>query len=307
MRTELPTVGRVVDDEGRVVVTDGEEPYGVYVDGEKIADLGKVWDDFALSPNGRYLGFSSYDPYEVVVIDLETGARVSVPYPDGVELNRPKVRRVADDGASVVLSDRTGSQNDRSLRIVYGRLTTDGSLTQLGGGVRHSTWGRNEGDQKFWEQGNVTQDGQFAITGLSIAQLGDKPLPGTEPTAPRAEVFADYVRVSDARCTTNTFTNIPYWGKWHKPSITVANTPQRADVYPVVKFKGKVSWLIFGGSPYGNLSFVEPGPTYSLSRLGYVGGWKLSGTLTFEDGSTLSGSKTVPFHGLPFCEYAPWG
>lgn len=294
-------IADVIDGAGRLVVRDG-----IFVDGKKIADVGDSWTDFTLSSNDRYLGFTRYGSGGLVIFDLQTGTKVEFPSPTYPGKAYPRVRRVADDGKSLILSDRFGSQNDRSLRIFYGRVSTDGTLTQLGGGVRHSTWGRNNGDDEGFEQGNVTQDGQFAITGLHIAQLGDKPLPGTEPTAPRAEVFSDYVTVSDAWCTTSSFPGIPIFGRWRAPSVTVANTPQRANEYPVVSFKGKVTWL-FGFDAYSSLPIVEPGPTYPLRRLGYLGGWKLSGTITFEDGSTMSGSKTVPFHGLPGCTWSLFG
>ncbi len=295
-RTDLPQAesayATAMDDAGRIAVSGGH----IFIDGVKRFEAPKGVEQLVISPGGTFAAGLSLYRDTVVGIDLQTGAIGSTPLPSYGDSYVPRVRHVADDGGSVILSDVLG-QRSATPRLVFGRLDRNGALTQLGGDVPFTDW-EWLGEFQEDKRGGITADGAFAFTGLHVAQLGSKPLPGVEPAVPSTPQMSDYVFIGDAACIKWT-----PWAPWlprtySRPRATLAFKAQRTDLRHAVAFTGKVSRTKTGAVTTPNLVLV-PGTPVELPSIGYNGGFKVEGTVTLNDGTKLTGSSVVASHAAP--------
>lgn len=307
-RTPLPAVSedeafyaRSMDDAGRVAIN----PSSIYIDGVKkyatptSSQPENRVETWVVSPNGDFAAGLGLYRDRVIGIDLRNGNTRTIPfstYPDAYNL---RLRHVANDGGSVIVTDVFG--RDAKEHMAVGRIDGSG-LKQLGDDIPLTDWEWMSGEYQGDRIGGVTADGAFAYTGLNLAKLGSKPLPGAEPNLPTTAVAPDYLFITDDTCL-RTRSN---WQPpiWNKANVTLAVKPQKTDLRHAVSFKGTVTRTKTGVVTQ-NLQ-LTPGKPVDLQNIGRNGGFKIEGVVTFSDGTTLAGATTIASHAAPgYCAW-PW-
>ncbi|MDO9356939.1 MAG: hypothetical protein Q7T55_24795, partial [Solirubrobacteraceae bacterium] len=301
-----------LDRAGRVAISADQ----IVVDGQA---KGKVPEGtkarWTISPNGKFAAAPTEFGDAVIGVDLENGQSVKIPLPyepynSGYFF---RIAHVSDDGASLILSDVLDFDKGDE-RYVFGRLDQSGKLTRLGDDLPFTkdTWlGGQWSFAKYAERAPIiTADGAFAFTGTHVAQLGSRPVPGTEPTVPSTPVGGDYLEFFDARCITR---NLTLWerltntGKrdYSPISLSLYAPPVGTDLRPAAGFKGTIKRTSDGASKAISLT---PGSYVEIPEAGYRGGFSFDGTVTLRDGTALKYSKVVGSHGAPTdCPYGLFG
>lgn len=286
--TELRVRVQRLDDAGKVEITDTQ----VKVDGRAwpIPSTGGNFPEAWSSPDGTAVAFrDGFSPSKFAVLNTTTGAVRNVTAPSWITPNLLDVYAPTNAGGDFLVIGTTLTR-PAGERYAVGRLqVSNAAVTQVGPDVQITA-----GAQR-----TVSSNLAFAATNLHLAQLGTAPLPGTEPSLPGVTVKAwDYLDFGDATCT-----RAPFGGNtWTRPYVYAKKGAQGTDLRTPTKAVVKATMI---NGTVANYFTISAGASRELNT-GRVGGYTLDATVSFSDGSTVTGSKVVPQHELPYCNPFYW-
>lgn len=221
------------------------------------------------------------------VTDTTSGASRVVGLPSWVQREYPSLLDVNADGSQALLAISLNRGGSIGTRLVLGTVDlATGAVAQVGNDL---PWNGNR-----WAA--PTPDWAFAGVGGVVAQLGATAIPGSDvvapPVAPRPAV--EYITLSKG-CRANYGQLPPAPAK--RPSLYLAvnalgSTPQvpaKADFTVTKTSTGVVT----------NKFTLAPGATRDITT-GF-GDFTYSVKVTFKDGTSVSGSKSVPAYTAPLC------
>ncbi len=128
-----------------------------------------------------------------------------------------------------------------------------------------------------------------------LAQVGSTALPGTEPSGTSTAKVQDYVSVNDTACFISYF-NVTTWSRAY---VTLSRNSVGLD--PRVPARAhRASGQHREPATVYNAFTLSAGALRELT-IPRTGGWTVQSTVTFTDGSVLSGTQSIPVHPVPTC------
>lgn len=229
----------------------------------------------AISTGGQTIAVLPYaSPRTVRLVSTATGAVTrTVDVPAEVALSSITVLDVADDGSAIWLRTSTrpafGVGQERLVR-----LAASGPATILG-------------EYPLFEGAGLavlSENHAFAANGQYLIQLGSLPLPGVEPPAATTDTLQTWLSYVNTSCARN------FWGQVYtiRATVQLAKTPRGFDPRTPASAAVKVFKTGAPGTIYNQFT-VAAGVVRQLT-VPTTGGWTVSSTITFTDGSTYVGS-----------------
>lgn len=279
------------DDTGKVAVFDRT----VFVGSREVA-LPLAVDTYdsaiaSVSADGSFLAFTRQaSRSRITFVNLTTGASSDTTVPSWLASAGYDVIGVGNGGTGVVI--RTRLNRTAGTRDVLGWVTRSGAVSQVGKDIPSSA--SNAAPVLAW---NVA----FAANGQYLAQVGSAALPGTEPSGTSTASASDYVTVSDTSCSISYF-NVTTWSRG---SVSLSRTSVGLDPRVPARATFRVVNTANPATVY-NAFTLSAGASRELT-IPRTGGWTVQSAITFTDGSTLSGTQSVPVHPVPTCVGPPVG
>lgn len=214
------------------------------------------------------------------VVDLKTGIARSVALPSWVQREYPTVVDVSHDGSKALLAISMSRGYAAGLRLLLGTVDLKtGAIAQLG----------NDLPWPGYRVATVSPDWAFAGSGPYLAQLGAAPIPGGDVVIPVVppRPATDYLQLYEG-CK---YTGASPFGTSTRPSLSLIGTaigispqvPARADVVVKNSSTGRIT---------NQFSLVPSSAPRSINT-GF-GNFTYTAKITFKDGTTVTGSKSVP-------------
>lgn len=254
--------------------------------GSRRIDLPSTSSVIAISSSGETIAVQAGPTQrDVTLISAATGAITgTVQVPADVALSSTWLLDVAGDGAAIWLrtTERAtfGSGRERMLRV-----SASGAATILG------EYPLFEGASS----GQLSENHAFAANGQYLVQLGSLPLPGVEPPAATTDTLQTWLPYVNTSCARN------FWGQvsWIRATVSLSKVARgfdpRTPASAIVKvFKTGAPTTIY------NQFSLAAGAQRQLT-VPNTGGWTVSATVTFTDGTTYTGSYDVPVRIAPRC------
>jgi hypothetical protein len=240
----------------------------------------------AVSSDGRAVAVaSSTDRATVKLVSTATGAVTSIPMPSWLVDAGYQLLNASTTG--VLVSGRfTRAAGPRD---AIGFVSTRGSVTQVGGDILiyPST-----------TRPVVSENLAFAANSLVLAQLGSRPLLGTEPPA-ATQPLSTWMTYQDVSCVDG-----PYTRTWTRASVTLPAERRGIDPRTPASATVKVYKTTSPSTVY-NAFTMNAGTTRQLT-VPQTGGWTYAATITFTDGTKASGTVDVAPHAVPQCSPFYW-
>ncbi len=281
-------VVRRLDDAGKVEITETQ----VKVDGRTwpIPPAGGFTPYAWIAQDGGSVVFRPVsNQNKLSVLNTTTGSVRLVTAPSWINPNLFDIYAPTNAGGDFIVM---GTRVQRTLgsRYAVGRLqVSNAAVTQTGGDVQIT-----EGSQVA-----VSPNLAFAATNTHLAQLGTTPLPGGEPPLPGSTAKAwDYLDFGDATCDKNAFGV----ATWTRPYVYAKKGAQGTDLRSPLRAVVKATMT---NGVVANHFTINAGVRRDLNT-GRVGGYTLDATVTFTDGSTVTGAKVVAAHATPYCNPFQW-
>lgn len=233
----------------------------------------------AVSSDGSAIAVvNSKDKSKLSLITTATGAITTVTVPAGLVSNGYDLVNVQNGGGAAVIRDRIKVSAGNRQRL--GLIARDGTVTQTGGDVPADTsagWSLVPSD-----------NGAFGANAAYLAQLGSTPLPGAEP-AQASQALSVYMSYEDTHCAYTAYSVNNY-----RATVTLIAQPRGVDPRTPKSATVKVFKTGSPSTIYNQFS-VNAGVRRELT-VPQTGGWTYAATVTFTDGSTMTGSVDVPTH-----------
>jgi hypothetical protein len=241
-------------------------------------DLANRSARIAISSDGRAIAVSvDADRTTIKIVSTATGAVSTIPMPTWL----------VDAGYQLLNASTVGvlvaGRFNRStgLRDAIGFVNTRGSVTQVGGDIA-----------TFSAIGTpiVSENLGFAASGQFLAQLGSRPIPGTEP-APASLPISTWVSHGDATCAEG------FLGRtWTRAWVALSGNARATDPRVPASASVRVFSTATPSKVY-NAFTLAAGKSRELT-VPRTGGWSYSITVTFTDGTKTSGTVDIPVHGI---------
>lgn len=271
-----------LDDAGQVEITETQ----VKVGGRTWPIPPSTYKPYAwIAPDGGSVVFRPLaSENKLTVLNTTTGATRLVTAPSWINPYALTIYAPTNAGGDFIVIS-TPVSRPAGERVAIGRLqVSNAAITQTGGDVPVTV------DMRRAVSANLA----FAATNLHLAQLGTTPLPGAEPSLPGSTAKAwDYLSFGDATCSKNLYgVNV-----WTRPYVHAKKGAQGTDLRTPARAVVKVT---MANGIVANHFTINAGVSRDLNT-GRIGGYTIDATVTFTDGSTLSGSNVIAAHPTPAC------
>lgn len=221
------------------------------------------------------------------VTDTTSGGSKTVALPSWVQREYPTLLDVNADGSKALLAISLNRGGSIGTRLVLGTVDlASGAVAQVGNDL---PWNGNR-----WAA--PTPDWAFAGAGTVVAQLGASPIPGSDVVAPQIppRPAIEYTALNKG-CRANNLQWPPVPAR--RPSLyLVANA---VGTSPQVPAKADFTVTKTSTGVVTNRFTLTPGATRDINT-GY-GDFTYAVKVTFKDGTSVSGSKSVPSYTAPLC------
>lgn len=221
------------------------------------------------------------------VTDTTTGASKTVALPSWVQREYPSLLDVNADGSKALLAISLNRGGSIGTRLVLGTVDlASGAVAQVGNDL---PWNGNR-----WAV--PTPDWAFAGAGPVVAQLGATAIPGSDvvapPVPPRPAV--EYTSVyQGCRANTSQWPPVPA----RRPSLSLAVNAVGSSPQVPAKADFVVKKTSSGATT--NTFTLSPGASRDINT-GY-GDFTYTVKVTFKDGTTVTGSRSVAPYTAPRC------
>ncbi len=258
--------------------------FGAYVDGKPLALPNVTWSQSVVSDDGSAIALQARDATSATIVNTSTGASITTAVPSWLATAGWQLLGVGNGGSGFLVSTRL--TRTAGTRDAIGWISRSGTLTQVGGDVPTTSTAA-----PLVVSGNAA----WAANGYAFARLTPGAVAGVDPGGSTPATFAQTINVGDTSCQQNLVgppTQRRAWVQLRSGSVgddpraiargtfRVFNTANPATIY--------------------NAFSISAGQSRELT-VPRTGGWTVSGTVTFTDGSTITGTRAIAPHPVAPC------